>query len=233
LLQVQKEIRKLRNRVHAEHYQRFFKTAKGEYGYGDKFLGVRVPDIRDIAKRYENLSLESVKDLLTSKYHEERFLALVILSTRYKKVKASRQVIYKFYVQHKRYINNWDLVDTSAHNIIGHYLFSEKDHSLLFKLANSKNIWDRRIAVIASFYFIKKNYFADTLKLSKKLLFDKEDLIHKATGWMLREIGKRDAAALENFLDTYGHIMPRVMLRYALEKLTKKKRLYYMEKTRV
>ncbi len=233
MLQVQKDIRKLRNKEYAEYFQRFFKTAKGEYGYGDRFLGVRVPVIRVVAKRYENLPLESVKDLLTSKYHEERFLALVLLSTRYKKVESSRQLIYRFYLQHKKYVNSWDLVDTSAHNIIGHYLFSEKDKSLLFKLANSKNIWDRRIAIISSFYFIKNNYFVDSINLSKKLLFDKEDLIHKATGWMLREIGKRELSVLEDFLDTYAHIMPRVMLRYALEKFTKNKRLHYMRKNKV
>lgn len=230
ILKVQQELRSLKSTEYAAHYQRFFKTGPGEYGFGDVFLGIRVPIVRNLAKKFSALKLDKIKVLLTSSYHEERFLALVILVLQYnKKDLQTKKEIYRFYLKYRKHINNWDLVDTSAHHIVGCHLYNKKDRIILNELAQSNLLWDRRIAIIATFYFIKNYQYEDTLRLSRLLLFDKEDLIHKAVGWMLREIGKRNSSEELTFLDQYAHKMPRVMLRYAIEQLPEKKRKEYLK----
>lgn len=230
-LKARQKLRALKNNEIATQSQRFFKTGVGEYGEGDLFLGVRVPKIRKIATSYKHLSLTDLKKLLSSTFHEERFLALAILVLQYKKsTKTEQKNYYDFYLANKKHINNWDLIDTSAHHIIGHYLFEAKDTTVLKKLALSKKLWDRRIAIIATFYFIKNKQYQPSLQLSRLLLSDTEDLIHKAVGWMLREIGKRNLTQELLFLDKYAHKMPRVMLRYAIEHLSDKKRQNYLKR---
>ena len=209
----------------------FFKTGKGEYGYGDKFIGVTVPNCRKVAKEYRDLSLAEVKKLLYSKVHEERLMVLFILVGQFEKGDSeNRARIYKFYLKHKGQVNNWDLVDSSAHKIVGAYLLDQpkKEQAVLDKLALSKSLWDRRIAIIATLAFIGKGSFDLTLKLSKKLLNDKEDLMHKAVGWMLREVGKKDTPVLESFLAKHYEEMPRTMLRYAIEKFPEHHRKQYL-----
>jgi len=213
----------------AEHSQRFFKTARGEYGYGDKFLGIRVPVIRLSVKKYAATPLSVTKILLQSEYHEIRLFALLLLVQQFSKGSPDEQKrIYSIYLNKTRYINNWDLVDSSAHYIIGSYL-EDKDKSILYELSKSSSLWERRIAIMATFYFIKKNQFIDTLQISKQLLSDREDLIHKAVGWMLREIGKRNLATETGFLKSHYKTMPRTMLRYAIEKFSKEERQKYLK----
>lgn len=213
----------------AEHSQRFFKTGPGEYGEGDKFLGIRVPDIRKIARKFKQLSLEETEQLLQSEFHEERLCALIILSNRAKKADSEEQkAIFDLYLQNTRFVNNWDLVDTSAEDIVGRYL-GDKDRNVLYKLAKSDDLWERRIAVISTFHFIKNGDFDDTLEIAERLLNDKHDLIHKAVGWMLREIGKRDLKTEEEFLDQHAKNMPRTMLRYAIKIFPKEKRQKYLK----
>jgi len=212
----------------AEHSQRFFKTGKGEYGHGDKFLGIRVPTIRQAVKQYKTASLSTAEKLLKSEYHEIRLFSLLLLVARFSKGSADEQEkIYRLYLRNSRYINNWDLVDSSAHYIVGAYL-DGKDKSVLDKMARSRSLWERRIAIMATFYFIKNNQFTEALKLSKQLLGDQEDLIHKAVGWMLREIGKRDLAKEVAFLNRHYQTMPRTMLRYAIEKFSEAERQRYL-----
>jgi len=213
----------------AVHSQRFFKTGEGEYGHGDKFLGIRVPAIRQAVKQYKTASLSAAEKLLKSGYHEIRLFALLLLVARFSKASADEQEkIYRLYLRNSRYINNWDLVDSSAHYIVGAYL-DGKDKSVLDKMARSRSLWERRIAIMATFYFIKNNQFTETLKLSKQLLGDQEDLIHKAVGWMLREIGKRDLAKEVAFLNRHYQAMPRTMLRYAIEKFNEAERQRYLK----
>ncbi|MBC8551714.1 MAG: DNA alkylation repair protein [Candidatus Brocadiales bacterium] len=213
----------------AEHFQRFFKTAKGEYGYGDKFLGIRVPHIRQSVKKYKTAPLSFVKEFLQSEYHEIRLFALLLLVLRFSKGSPDEEEkIYSIYLNNTRYINNWDLVDSSAHHIIGSYL-EEKDKGILYELSKSSSLWERRIAIMATFYFIKKNKFTDTLQISKQLLTDQEDLIHKAVGWMLREAGKRNLVEETGFLKSHYKTMPRTMLRYAIEKFSKEERQKYLK----
>jgi len=212
----------------SKHAQRFFKTAKGEYGYGDIFLGVRVPIIRQAAKKFKATPTSVVKRLLKSKYHEVRFLALILLVYRFPRSSAVEQdKIYHLYLSNTMYVNNWDLVDISAHYIVGAYLES-KDRSVLYDLLRSDSLWERRIAIIATFYFIRKNQYDDTLRISEQLLGDREDLIHKAVGWMLREVGNRDLAVETSFLKVHYQKMPRTMLRYAIEKFEEKERQRYL-----
>lgn len=208
------ELRKLKNKKYAVHHQKFFKTAKGEYGEGDKFLGLRVPDVRKIAKKFKDLDLLKVQQLIESKWHEERMCGLYILIHQYKK---NPDVIYKCYLKNFKYINNWDLVDTTCHKIIGPQLINA-DRKILFKWAKSKDLWTKRISMMTTYYFIQNNDYKDTLKLAKVLLKDEHDLIHKVVGWMLREIGKRDKKTEDKFLKTHYKEMPRTMLRYAIEK---------------
>lgn len=210
---------------------RFFKTKKGEYGEGDKFLGVMVPDIRKTAIQFKHLSLKEIQKLLKSQWHEERLLGLIILTLKYPDSNLKeKNDIFNFYLFNTQYINNWDLVDLSAHKIIGQYLYKyKKDRNILKKLAHSKNIWERRIAIISTFYFIYKGECNDPLKIAEILISDTHDLIHKAVGWMLREVGKRCGQEKEEeFLKKYYKEMPRTMLRYAIEKFSSKKRKGYL-----
>jgi 3-methyladenine DNA glycosylase AlkD len=227
---IKNDLRQHRNQQKADELLRFFKTGPGQYGEGDKFIGVTVPTIRTIAKRYTDIELTEAEAILKSPIHEERFLALVLFVQRFKKSEEKdRRKIYQSYLAHTQYINNWDLVDTSAEHIVGAFLY-DKDKKPLFALAKSKSLWERRVAVIATFYFIRRNRFDETLELAHMLLTDREDLIHKAVGWMLREIGKRDMSAEEIFLKKYHPVMPRVMLRYAIEKFPEPKRKEYLKR---
>lgn len=229
-INVEKELQKLRDPKKAEILSRFFKTGKGEYGQGDIFLGIPVPKQRQVAKKYIDLSLEELQKLLSSKIHEYRLTSLFILVDKYKKAdKALKNKIFNFYLKNAKNINNWDLVDLSAPNIIGDFLLN-KDKLILYKLAKSKSLWEKRIAILATYAFIKKNQFEDTLKISEILLGDDHDLIHKAVGWMLREVGKRDQKTEEIFLKRHCQNIPRTMLRYAIEKFPEEKRRFYLNK---
>ena len=225
---IHNDLLQLANEQIAEHSQRFFKTGKGEYGEGDIFLGIRVPLLRRLVKKYGGISIAEVRKLLHSKFHEERLLAVLMLVQLFKSGDESVQKqVYDLYLENTEYINNWDIVDISASNIVGAHLY-EKDKAPLYDLVQSKNLWERRIAIIATFYFIRQNEFDDTLKLAEILLNDKEDLIHKAVGWMLREVGKREIELEEEFLQEHYKIMPRTMLRYAIEKFTETSRKMYL-----
>ncbi len=212
----------------AEHSQRFFKTAEGEYGFGDKFLGIRVPVIRQAVTKYKNTPLSVAERLLKSEYHEVRLFSLLLLVFRFSKSNANEQEeIYHIYLGNTQYVNNWDLVDSSAHHIIGAYL-ENRDKSVLYNFSSSDSLWERRIAIMSTFYFIKRNHFIDALRISEQLISDQEDLIHKAVGWMLREVGKRDLDSEVTFLKSHYQRMPRTMLRYALEKFSKEERQKYL-----
>lgn len=212
----------------AAFLQRFFKTGPGEYAEGDRFLGIRVPELRRLARKFDSLDLKGCRTLLRSPYHEARLLALLILVRRYDQGdEASREAIYRLYMENTDVINNWDLVDASAEHIVGRHLF-ERDRSVLDELARSSLLWERRIAVIATFYFIRRGQFDDTLRLADVLLDDPHDLIHKGVGWMLREMGKRDQAVLEGFLRERYRRMPRTMLRYAIERFPEPLRQRYL-----
>lgn len=229
LKNLRKELRSLANSEKAKILQRFFKTGKGEYGEGDVFLGIVVPVQRTVAKKYLELSFEDLQKLMDSKIHEERLVALMILVLKYNKVdEVDKSKIFNFYLENTRNVNNWDLVDLSAPNIIGAYLI-DKERDVLYKLAKSDDLWEKRISIVSTFSFIRKNEFNNTLEISEILLEDKHDLIHKAVGWMLREVGKRDVKVLESFLKKYYKKMPRTMLRYAIEKFPEKKRLEYLK----
>jgi len=213
----------------AGHSQRFFKTGKGEYGEGDRFLGIRVPVLRRHIRQFREVSAEEAIELLTSKYHEERLFALLLLIDRFKRgTDADRGWIYRQYLANTRYINNWDLVDSSADKIVGAYLETRSRKSL-YKLTRSKSLWERRIAIMATFPFIRQRDFSDTLAICELLIQDEEDLIHKATGWMLREVGKRNIEAEKAFLDQYYLAMPRTMLRYAIERFEQADRRVYLQ----
>jgi 3-methyladenine DNA glycosylase AlkD len=222
---------KLANPDQAIILARFFKTGRGQYGEGDTFLGIRVPVIRDFAKGFVDMPLREAQLLLDSETHEIRFAGLSILIEKYnngdEKIKKK---IFDLYLKNiKKNINNWDLVDLSCPQIIGNFLFdSERD--VLYKLSKSSNLWERRVAMISTFYFIKRNDFKDTLRLAEILLNDKHDLINKAVGWMLREVGKRDIEVERKFLEKYYKTMPRVALRYAIEKMTETQRKYFLNK---
>ena len=224
------ELKSLADPEKARVHQRFFKTRPGEYGEGDLFYGVKVPDIRKIAKKYGNIPYEDIEKLICSQIHEKRFLALIILLNMLAKKRCSmaeQKKIFDFYIMHRKYVNNWDLVDLSAPGIAGRWLM-DKNKQVLYDFAMSQDLWERRIAIIGTFYFIKKNEFEHTIKLSKILVKDKEDLIHKAVGWMLREVGKRDMGEEEKFLKTNLDQMPRTMLRYAIEKFPENLRQKYL-----
>ncbi len=209
---------------------RFFKTGKGQYGEGDVFLGIVVPKQRAVAKKYLELSMSDIRKLLSSEIHEHRLVALLILVNKYKKAdREGKGEIAGFYLEHTKHINNWDLVDLSAPNIPGDYLL-DKDRSVLYRLARSGNLWERRISVMSTLAFIRKNDFADTLLVSEILLRDDHDLIHKAVGWMLREVGKRNLQTEEDFLRKHYRRMPRTMLRYAIERFEEKKRRFFLGK---
>ncbi len=209
--------------------QRFFKTGPGQYGEGDVFRGIRVPPLRRLAEAYLDVPLEQVALLLSSSYHEDRLLALLILVGKFKQgEEAERNAIYRLYLDSTRFINNWDLVDSSAEHIIGGYLL-ERDCEPLHGLARSGILWERRIAIMATFHFIRRGRFDATLRIAETLLADKQDLIHKAVGWMLREVGKRDLQTEEAFLLTHYRQMPRTMLRYAIERFAEERRQGYLK----
>ena len=226
LEKLKKDIQAYASPEKAKVLQRFFKTGPGQYGEGDVFLGLKVPEVRSIAKKYSQLSFNDLQELLDSEIHEHRLVALLILIIKYNKTEDKKEII-DFYLKNTQAVNNWDLVDLSADKLLGAYLF-EKDKSLLYKLAKSDDLWEKRIAIISTFYFIKNNDFEDSLKISEILLNDKHDLIHKAVGWMLREVGKKDQEIEEKFLKKYYKTMPRTMLRYAIERFEEKKRKAYL-----
>jgi 3-methyladenine DNA glycosylase AlkD len=229
LQMIKKRLEQVANKEKAEVLQRFFKTGPGEYGEGDVFIGVKVPDLRKIAKDFRDIVTKDVIVLLESAVHEERLLALLILVGKYAKGnETAKKEIYKLYLDKTKFINNWDLVDVTAHHIVGDYLMN-KNKDPLYGLARSEDLWERRIAIMATFYFIRNERYVDTLKIAKTLLNDKEDLIHKAVGWMLREIGKRDMISEEIFLKQHYKEMPRTMLRYAIEKFPEYKRQKYLK----
>jgi 3-methyladenine DNA glycosylase AlkD len=211
----------------AQVSQRFFKTGPGEYGEGDVFLGIRVPELRKLVTQYKDASLSTILKLLRSPFHEARLLAVMLLVRTYTKGdEAVKERVYRLYLQNTRFINNWDLVDSSAPYIVGDYLFT-RSRKPLYELARSSDLWERRIAIIATQNFIRRGDFTDALKIAKLLLEDQEDLIHKAVGWMLREIGDRHLPSEEEFLKQHHKTMPRTMLRYAIEKFPKAKRERY------
>lgn len=227
---VTKKLKSLGTKERAEASAWFFKTAKGQYGYGDVFFGVNVPHQRRVAKECIDLPMAEIKKLLGSQFHECRLTALFILVGQYKRAdNTAKEKIAKFYLANKKHVNNWDLVDSSASYILGNYLL-DKDRSVLYKLAVSKNIWDRRIAIITTHTFIAQGDFKDTIAISQLLLDDDHDLIHKALGWTLREMGKKSQPALIDFLDAHATEMPRTALRYSLERLSDKQRKHYMHK---
>ncbi|MBA3052689.1 MAG: DNA alkylation repair protein [Candidatus Omnitrophota bacterium] len=228
--QIIRKLKELGDKDIARHSQRFFKTGKGEYGEGDIFLGLRVPAIRECVKTFKETSLDDTLHILKSPFHEARLLAVLMLVDKYSMVKTNneKEEIYRAYLSNREFINNWDLVDSSAHYIVGQHLFL-KDRKQLYKLLRSASLWDRRIGIMSTFYFIKKDVFDDTLAIAKLLLEDTEDLIHKAVGWMLREVGNRDRTAEEKFLKKYYKVMPRTMLRYAIEKFPEKDRQAYLK----
>ncbi|MDD2274519.1 MAG: DNA alkylation repair protein [Candidatus Pacebacteria bacterium] len=226
MVNIEKEIQDKKDPIRAKILSRFFKTGKGQYGEGDIFLGIVVPVQRIIAKKHKDISLKEVQKLLNSKIHEYRLIALFILIEKYKE---DKELIYNKYIKNFRNINNWDLVDLTAPKIMGDFL-KYKNRDILYSLAISNDLWERRISIIATFAFIKDNDFKDALKISKILLNDKHDLIHKAVGWMLREIGKRDKEVEKEFLNKYYRFMPRTMLRYSIEKFNPREKEFYMKK---
>jgi len=228
--QLKVDLQNLKDLEKAKILSRFFKTGKGEYGEGDIFLGITVPEQHKVAKKYSNLTLEDLQKLFSSRVHEHRLTASIILVNKYQKAdEKGKKKIFYFYLKNTYNINNWDIVDTSAPKIVGAYL-QDKDKSPLYHLAKSDSLWERRIAMLSTFRFIKDDEFDDALKISEILLNDEHDLMHKAVGWMLREIGKRDQTIEEAFLKKHYKNMPRTMLRYAIERFDEKKRKAYLEK---
>jgi len=225
---IQKQLQGFSSREKARLLQRFFKTGPGDYAEGDVFIGVVVPDIRRVAKAYQHFSLDEITVLLRSPIHEERLIALIILVLQFQKAdEPARKAIFDFYLAHSRYVNNWDLVDLSAPHIVGAFLM-DKEKGMLRALAKSHRLWERRIAIVSTHYFIRHNRFSETLRIAKLLLNDEHDLIHKAVGWMLREVGKRNQEAEEKFLQQHYKRMPRTMLRYAIERFSRQKRHSYL-----
>jgi 3-methyladenine DNA glycosylase AlkD len=228
---LREELYGLADPADAVHLQRFFKTAPGEYGAGDKFLGLRVPALRKLVRDYRQLDDSHALEMLASSWHEERLLALMLLVEGYGRGDDSRRErIHRAYLDHTRYINNWDLVDASAGSIVGQHL-NPREIELLERLARSDDIWERRIAIVSTFHFIKRNEFGPTLKIARLLLEDSHDLIHKAVGWMLREVGKRDRKVEDAFLKKHYQKMPRTMLRYAIERHPERIRKQYLAGT--
>jgi len=224
---LKRRLRTVANRERATHSLRFFKTGPGQYGEGDRFLGLTVPEMRRVVREFRELPLAGAEALLASPWHEERLVALMILVEQYRRTPAARAAIYRLYLGRTDRINNWDLVDVSAAHVVGAHL-AERSRKPLYRLARSKSLWERRIAIVATQHFIRRNDFADTLAIARLLLRDRHDLIHKATGWMLREVGKRDEAALRAFLDEHAPTMPRTMLRYAIERFPPPLRRHYL-----
>lgn len=228
--EIQKELETYIDPVKREYLPRFFKTGKGQYGEGDKFLGVVVPHTRLVARKYKNEPFEVMAELLQSEWHECRLCALLMMVERFKKCdEIGRKEIYQFYLSQTERINNWDLVDLSAPYIVGEYL-KDKSRDDLYRLADSSLLWEQRIAVVATVTLIRNNDFIDILRLSERLLNHEHDLMRKALGWMLREMGKRNKDLLVQFLDRFHKEMPRTMLRYSIEKMTGEERKHYMKR---
>jgi len=233
--ELKKELKSLSNPQKIKIYKNFHKTQEGTYAHGEVFLGVTVPQLSILAKKYyENISLDEISNLLDSNIHEEKYIAVIILVKKYKSNVPDRNIIFDFCINNASRMSGWDLVDSMAHQIVGHYLYwCGKDHPiykiLLTNLAKSDNIWQKRIAIISTYYFIKQKEFDETIKIAEILLKDKHDLIQKAVGWMLREAGKRDLNVLKGFLKKHYKIMPRTMLRYSIEKFSKKERKAYLK----
>lgn len=226
--QIERELRELGNTAVAERLSRFFKTGKGQYGEGDRFLGIRVPAVRKAVARHRDASLRTVLSLLRSRYHEIRLFAVLSLVERYKRADDDlKKTIGEHYLNNLRYVNSWDLVDSSAHLIVGPNL-QDRSRKPLYRLAKSKDLWERRVAIMATYHFIRFRDFGDTLAIAELLQNDTEDLIHKAVGWMLREIGNRDLEAEEQFLKPHYSTMPRTMLRYAIERFPEERRKAYL-----
>jgi len=234
-----KELKKLGNKERSEHSKYFFKTGKGQYGEGDLFVGITVPECRTISKKYKDLDKKSILELLKNPYHEVRLVALLILVLQYEEATKRKDTkesesIYTFYFKNRKYINNWDLVDTSVYKIFGKYLFENKKTAeikeVLTSLSNSKNLWDRRISIVSTYAFIKKGVFSHTLDIVLILKNDKEDLNHKACGWMLREVGKKDENVLKSFLQKHKNSLPRTTLRYAIERFSEVERKQFLAK---
>ncbi len=231
LLPVQKALRALASPEIAANLQCFFKTGPGQYGDGDVFLGIKMPQLRELAKQYRDATLATITTLLESRYHEERMLALVLLMSFYEAAdEAARQDAYNLYLRHTHRINNWDLVDVSAPRVVGRHL-QERPRKILYQLARSPLLWERRIAILATAWFIRLDDFDDTLKIAEILLPDDHDLMHKAVGWMLREVGKHNLATEEDFLKVHYRGMPRTMLRYAIERFPEPRRQSYLQGT--
>jgi 3-methyladenine DNA glycosylase AlkD len=235
LSEVRQQLRARSSPAKAASSARFFKTGEGQYGEGDIFIGVTVPEQRAIAASAKDLPLADITKLLASQVHEERLLACILLAGRGQRAakagdEAETKRLANFYWKRRLGINNWDLVDSSAEHVLGPYYF-KRSRAPLFKMARSKRLWERRIAVLTTFHFIRQGDFKDTLRLAELLMEDMHDLIHKACGWMLREVGKREPESLRAFLDENAARMPRTMLRYALEKLAPRERQHYMKKT--
>lgn len=232
--EVIKAVKNLANEEFASHHTRFFKTGKGEYGEGDKFYGLKSPDVKSVCDAFcGRVTLDDIDLLLKNEYHEVRSAALSMMIKLYQSKKASpeaKSAIYKLYMSNLDYINNWDLVDISAAKIVGDYLYNFGDKGVLEQLAQSGHLWSERVSVVATHYFIRQGDYRMTLLLSEYFLSHKHDLMHKATGWMLREVGKRDLKVLFGFLDKHHKVMPRTMLRYSIEKLTPNERKHYMQK---
>ena len=228
---LKKDLQKLASPQKAKDCARFFKVGKGEYGEGDKFIGVTVPEQRVIAKKYLDISLTELEKLVSSPIHEYRLTGFMLLVYKYEKTEDNKlkKKYYDFYLKNHKFANNWDIIDVTTPKVIGAYLFENiAERKILYQYAISKNLWERRVTMLATYAFITKNDFVDALKISKILLNDKHDLIHKAVGWMLREIGKKDQKVEEEFLQKYYKKMPRTMLRYAIEKFSDNKRKKYL-----
>lgn len=234
-----REVDKIKNRLRdfinkdkVAIYQNFFKTGHGQYGEGDIFWGINVPNQQKVVKEFKDVSIDTILELLKSKVHEHRLTSIMMFTNKFLiSDKKTQEKIYKLYLKNAKYVNNWDLVDSSAHIIIGGYLYENKlNRNILEKLAKSKNLWEKRISIIATYYFIKNKEYKDTFKIAEILINDKHDLIHKACGWMLREVGKRINQEIEEeFLKKYYKKMPRTMLRYAIERFEESKRQYYLK----
>ena len=226
---IKEKLRTLADPLIAEHSKRFFKTGKGEYGEGDEFLGIRVPVLRAHAREFRHATLTEIRELLGSRFHEERLFALLLLVRKFEKgSEDERRAVYSLYLENIKHVNNWDLVDGSAPYIVGAWL-KDRDKQPIYTLAKSGSLWERRIAIMSTFYLIGKNSFDDALQISLLLKHDPEDLIHKAAGWMLREIGKRDMAVEKKFLQQHYRQMPRTMLRYAIERFPEDERKKYLK----
>lgn len=225
LSELKKNLYKTADPERAVNYRRFFKTGKGEYGEGDQLIGITVPEIRKVAKKHKDLEIDELTELLKSPVHEERMTALIIMTMKYPK---DEENIYNLYIKNTKYINNWDLVDVTCPRIVGAHLL-DKPRDILYEFASSNDIWEKRIAIISTAMFTRNNDFSDTLNISEILLNDTHDLIHKAVGWMLREVGNRDMGVEERFLKKHYKEMPRTLLRYAIEKFPEEKRQRYLK----